>query len=130
MSMPDARHAEIQAFVLRGQIQFEIAIFLRIRRQFIGANIDLAPLEALADIPDLQQARAPGREMIVLALRLAQPLAAYPVVRDFAVTVGTSHVELADLALRQLLAALDCRLCLRAVGIDLDRRAVSEEAQI
>src|SRR4249919_2472445 len=125
--MPDARHAQLQTFVLRRQIEFEIAIFLRVRRQIVGANIDLAPLEALTDIPDLQQARAPGREMVVLALRLAEPLATNPVVRDFAVAVGAGHVELADLALRQLLAALDRSLCLGAAGIDLDRRAVGKE---
>ena len=62
--------------------KLQIAIFLGVRRQFVGADIDLAPLEALADIPDRQQAGAPGREMVVLALRLAQPLAANPVIRD------------------------------------------------
>src|SRR4029079_2262103 len=106
-SMPDARHAQLQTFVLRRQIQFEIAVFLCVRRKLIGANIDLAPLEALTDIPDLQQAGAPGREMVVLAFRLAEPLATYPVVRDFAVAIGARHVELGDLALRDIPDAHD-----------------------
>src|SRR5512147_1768612 len=98
MSMPDARHAELEAFVLRGEIQLQVAIFLGVGRQLVGANIDLAPLEPLADIPNLQQARAPGREVIILTLRLAEPLPSNPAVRDFAMTVGARHVELTDLA--------------------------------
>src|SRR5689334_12088326 len=100
--MPDARHAQLQTLVLRSQIKLQIAIFLGVRRQLVGANIDLTPLETLANVPDLQQAGAPGREMVVLALRLAEPLSANPVVRHFAVAVRARHVQLADLTLRQL----------------------------
>src|SRR5262245_26043394 len=76
--MPDAGHAEFLTLVLRGEIELEIAIFLGVGRQIIGANVDLAPLETLPNIPNCQKARAPRREMIVLAFRLAQPLAPDP----------------------------------------------------
>src|SRR5450631_2973016 len=101
--MPYARHAQLQALVQRGEINLQVAIFLGVRRQFVSANIDLAPLEALADVPDRQQAGAPGREMVVLAFRLAQPLAADPAIGGNAVTVGAGKVELAELALGQRL---------------------------
>ena len=60
--MPDAGYAELLTLVLRGEIELEIAIFLGIGRQLIGANIDLTPLEALSNIPNCQKVRAPGRE--------------------------------------------------------------------
>src|ERR1051325_8354952 len=63
--VPDARHAELQPFVLRGEVKLEVAVFLGVRRQFVRADVHLTPLEALANIPDRQKARAPGREVIV-----------------------------------------------------------------
>src|SRR6185437_9018471 len=79
-SAPDARYAEFETLALGRKIHFQVAVFLGIRRQFVGANVDLAPLEALANVPDLLLAGAPGREMVVLALRRPQPLPADPMV--------------------------------------------------
>ena len=118
--MPDARHAQLQAFVLRGEIELKVAIFLGVRRQLVGADIDLAPLEALADVPDRQQAGAPGREMVALALGLAEPLAADPFVSRNAVAVRAGEVELSELARAQLFAALYRRFGRLARRIDLD----------
>ena len=106
-SVPNAGYAQLQPVVLRGEIELEIAIFLGVGRQFVGANIDLAPLETLANIPDRQKAGAPGREMIVLALRLTQPLTADPVVGRFAVAIGAGEIQFAELAACELLATLD-----------------------
>ncbi len=87
--------------VHRRQIELQIAVFLGVRRQLVGADVDLAPLEALADVPDRLQAGAPGREMIVLALLLAEPLAADPLQAAAcgAVAIDAGEVELAELAL-------------------------------
>src|SRR5262249_38331246 len=104
-SMPDARAAHLLALVLSHDIELEIAIFLGDGRQFIGADVDLAPLEALADVPDRLQAGPPGREVIGLPFCLAKPLAADPVIGRDAVAVCAGKVELAELALGEVLAA-------------------------
>src|SRR5262249_9059184 len=128
--MPDARHAELLPFVLNGEIEFEVAVFPGIRRQLVRANVDLAPLESLPDVPDREEARAPGWEMVVLAFWLAQPLTPDPVVGNFSMAVRARHVELTHLARAQLLASLDGCLRLRARGVDLDGRAIGKEMQI
>src|SRR5262245_28783421 len=119
--MPDAGHAERLTLVLRGEIELEITVFLGVRRQLVGADIDLAPLEALSNVPNCQKVRAPGRKMVVLAFRLAQPLSPDPMVGRFPMAIGAGHVELAHLARAQLLAALDRGLGFGACRIDLDR---------
>src|SRR5450631_404440 len=129
-SVPNPRHAQLQPLIQRGEINLQVAIFLGVRRQLIGADINLAPLEALADIPDRQQAGAPSREMVVLAFRLAQPLAADPAIGRNAVTIGAGKVELAELTLAQRLAARDRGLGLFAGGVDRNRHAVGEVMQI
>src|SRR6476661_5580575 len=105
--MPDTRHAQLEPVIKRRQVDFQIAIFLGIGRQFVGADIDLAPLEPLANIPDRQETGPPRREMIVLALGFTQPLPANPVARGFAVTIGAGKIEFAKLAVGERLATLD-----------------------
>src|ERR1700754_440864 len=124
--MPDPRYAQLLSVVLRCQINLQVAVFLGVRRQFVGTDVHLAPLEALADIPDRLQAGAPGREVIVLSLRLAEPLAADPVIGCLPVTIGAGEVELAELAAREFLAARDRRLRLRARRVHRDRRPIGE----
>src|SRR5258707_1720189 len=105
MLMPDARHVHLQAFVLRREIKLKIAVFLGVGRQLVGADIDLAPLEALADVPDVVEARAPRREVIVLPLLLAEPLAPNPLEAALLgrMAIHACEVELAELALAQRL---------------------------
>src|SRR5262249_34752028 len=76
--MPDPRHVELQSVVERREIKLEVAVSLRVGRQLVRPDRDVAPLEAATDVPDLVEAGAPGGEMVELALRLAQPLAADP----------------------------------------------------
>src|SRR5688572_16667581 len=128
--VPDARHAGLEPLVLRPQIELEIAILLGVGRQFVGADIDLTPLEALTKIPDRLQAGAAGREMNDLPARLAEPLAADPLISGNAVAIGTGKVELAELALGQVLAALERGLGRLALGVDLDRLAIRQMLQI
>src|SRR6185312_2721894 len=104
--VPDARYAELLPLVLNREIELEVAIFLGVRRQFVGPNIHLAPLKSLADVPDCEKARAPGREVVVLAFRLAQPLTANPAIGNFPVAIRARHVELTHLARAQLLTPL------------------------
>src|SRR5215813_12760223 len=112
--MPDARHAELLPFVLNGEIELKIAVFLGVRRELVRANVDLTPLESLAYVPDREEARAPGREMVVLAFCLAQQLTANPAVGYFLMSVCARHVELTYLARAQLLTPLDGCFCIRA----------------
>src|SRR5262245_46540874 len=128
--MPDAGYAELLTLVLRGEIELEITVFLGVGRQLIGANIDLAPLEALSNVPNCQKVRAPGRKMVVLAFRLPPPLSPDPMVGRYPMAIGAGHVELAHLAGAQLLPALDRGLRIRACRIDLDRRSVGEKVEI
>src|SRR5665213_4245067 len=125
-STPDARHAEFEALALRRQIHLKVAILLGIGRQFISADVDLTPLEALANVPDLLLAGAPGREMVVLALQHRQPLPANPVIGGFAVAIGAGEIEFAELTVRQRLATLRSRLRRRA-HVDVDRLAIGEK---
>src|SRR5262245_12822911 len=120
--MPDARHAELEACVDGGEIELEVAVFLRVWRQFVGADVDLAPLEPFADVPDGVEARAPGREVIVLALLLAEPLAANPLLPALrgVVAIEAAEIELAELALGERLAALIGLLGPGAADVDLD----------
>ncbi len=101
-----------------------------VRRQFIGADGDIAPLEAFADIPDLAAAGAPGGEVGELPPGFGQKLAADPLVGAQAVAVHAGEIELADFACHQGVAAPDrCNRIFRA-GIHLDRRAVGKVSQI
>src|SRR6185437_3395148 len=104
--VPDVRRHEFLPLVHLSQIKFQVAIFNSVGRQLVGAHLDIAPFEALADVPDLVAAGAPQREMVELSLGLAQPLAADPFVRGLAMTVGAGEIELADLEIGELHAAL------------------------
>src|SRR5690242_1219888 len=98
--MPNTRHAELQAGVHRREVKLEIAIFVGVRRQLVSADVDLAPLEALANVPHGLQARSPGREVVVLTLLLTEPLAADPLQTRLRriVAVDTGEIELSELA--------------------------------
>src|SRR5471032_2676463 len=120
-SMPDVWGGECLPLVHLAQIKLQLAIFNGVGRQLVGAHLDIAPFEALADVPDLVAAGAPQREMVVLALGLAQPLATDPFVGALPMAIGAGEVELADLEVRQLLAARVGRLRSRHGEIDLDR---------
>src|SRR6478752_5065841 len=76
--MPDSRHVELEPGVDRGEVKLEIAVWLGVRRQLVGPYRDVAPFEALANVPDRLLARTPGWEVIELPALLAQPLAADP----------------------------------------------------
>src|SRR5262249_45659026 len=115
---------------LRGQIQFQITIFLGVGRQFVSADIDLTPLETLPDIPDRQQAGAPRGKMVVLPLRLGHPLTTNPMVRHFAITIGTGHAESANLARAQLVAPRDRSRGVGAWRMPAERSAVGAIVQI
>src|ERR1041385_4522106 len=101
----DPRHVELEAVALRREIKLEVAVFLGVGRQVVRPHRDLAPLEALADVPDRLLAGAPGGEMIERAAQLREPLAAdpfaCPALRRVAIDAG--EVELPDLAMRQRL---------------------------
>src|SRR5262249_57477763 len=88
--MPDPGHIEFKAGIDRREVELEVAMFLRIRRQLVRPDRDIAPLEALADIPDRLLTRAPGREVIELAALLAEPLATDPL-EPTALGVMTIH---------------------------------------
>src|SRR5476649_945917 len=66
-SMPDIGGGECLPLVHLAQIKLQLAILNGIGRQLVGAHLDIAPFEALADVPDLVAAGAPHRKMIVLA---------------------------------------------------------------
>src|SRR5882672_2069842 len=106
--MPDTWHAELLSGVAGREIELEVAIFLGIRRQVIGPDRDLAPLEALADVPDRLLAGPPRWEVAQLSIQLAEPLSANPFVGPLlrGVTVGAGEVELSKLARAQRFAAL------------------------
>src|SRR5215470_14035232 len=105
-SIAHSWHVEFQSIALRGEIEFQVAVFFGVRRQFVRPARDLAPLEALADIPDRLLAGTPGGKMVELTIDLGQPLPAHPLERAATrqVTVGTTEVELSDLAQAQFLA--------------------------
>src|SRR5262249_6799169 len=125
-SMADSGHAELQPGILCCQVELEVAVFLRVRRQLIGADRHRAPLEALADVPERLPAGPPGREMIELPAQFPEPLAANPfggaLLRR--VTVGAGEVELPNLALGQGLAALVGGFCRWARDIGVDWRII------
>src|ERR1700746_401115 len=106
--MPDSRHVELEAVALRREVQLEVAVFLRIGRQFVRPHRDLAPLEAFAHVPGRLQAGAPGGVMIERAAHGPEPLAADPFARAAAgpVAVDAGEVELPDLALSERVAPL------------------------
>src|SRR5690242_21866527 len=62
MSVADAGDAQRQPIAERGEIELDVAVFGCVGRQLLSADGDVAPFEALADIPDLLAARAPSRE--------------------------------------------------------------------
>src|SRR6202011_3887184 len=130
--MPDPRHVELEAVALRGEIKLEVAVFLGVGRQLVRPDRDLAPLEALADVPDRLLAGAPGGEMIERAAQLREPLAADPFARPALgrVAIDAGEVELPDLALRERFAARVGGLRGRALRVDREGRAVGEEAQV
>src|SRR5262249_60931770 len=115
------RSAELLAGIDGREIEFEIAILLGIGRQLVRPDRHVAPLEAFANVPDLIEAGAPGREMVERAFGLAEPLAADPFEaaarRVMAVTAG--EVERADLDVRKCASPLIGFLCTPAPGVDL-----------
>src|ERR1043166_8557235 len=116
--MPDPRHVELEAVALGREIKLEVAIFLGVGRQLVRPHRDLAPLEALADIPHRLRAGAPGGEMIAPAAQLREPLSADPFARAAfrRVAIDAGEVELTDLAMRECFAARVGRLGGRAPG--------------
>src|SRR5262245_60156518 len=130
--MPDSGHVELEAVALRREIKLELAVFLGVGRQLVRPNRDLAPLETLAHVPDCLLAGAPGGEMVERAAQLREPLAADPFTRAALgrVAIDAGEVELPDLAMRERFAARVGGLGGRAFGVDRDRRAVGEEAQV
>src|SRR5262245_47895966 len=127
-SMPYPRHVELQAVVERREVELEVAVLLGVGRQLVRPDRHVAPLEAAADVPDLVEAGAPGGEMVELALRLAQPLAADPFEPAAlrVVAVAAREVERADLDLHERAAALGRLAGAGARHVDLHRRAVGE----
>src|SRR5690348_3519148 len=121
--MPYPRHVELEPVVERRQIELEIAIFLGVGRQLVRPDRDVAPLEATADVPGLVEAGAPGGEMVELALRLSQPLAADPLETAAlrVVAIAAREVERADLQIHQRAAALGRFAGSRARDVDLHR---------
>src|SRR5579871_2495093 len=130
MSYP--RHVELQPVVDRREVELEVAVFLGVGRQLVRPDRDVAPLEATTDVPDLVEAGAPGREMVVLALRLGEPLAANPLEAAalWVVAVAAGEVQRADLRIHERAAALERILGARAVDVDLDRLPIGEVAQV
>src|ERR1051326_7546096 len=110
--MPDPRHVELEAVALGREIKLEIAVFLGVRRQLIRPHRDLAPLEALADVPDRLLAGAPSGEMIDPAAQRSEKLPADPFARASfrCVAIDAGGVELPDLAMRQRFPARVRRL--------------------
>src|SRR5215831_7342917 len=117
---------------LRGQMEFEITIFFGVRRQVVGPDRHLTPLEALANVPDRLLAGAPGWKMVELSAQFAKPLATNPLLRAFfaAVAVGAGKVQCADLARAQLIATLVGGFCRCTHRIDGHWRAVGEIPKI
>jgi hypothetical protein len=130
--VPDSGYAKFQPGILGRQIELEVAVFLRVWRKLVGADRYRAPLESLADIPNRLLAGPPCREMIELPPQRAKPLPANPLEAALVrrVAIDASEVELSDLAQRERLPALVRRLARSTRHIDIDRRAVSEVAQI
>src|ERR1043166_107392 len=130
--MPDPRHVELEAVALGREIKLEVAVFLGVGRQLIRPHRDLAPLEALADVPDRLLAGAPSGEMIDPAAQLREPLPADPFARAALgrVAIDAGEVELPDLAMRKRFAARVSRLGRRALRVDRDGRTIGEEAQV
>src|SRR5262249_18484813 len=97
----------LQSVVLRREIELKVAVFLCIGWKVIGADRNVAPLKALADVPDRLLARTPRRKMVELSAQLAQPLSSNPfeaaLFRRVAVSAG--HIEPTDLARCQRHAA-------------------------
>src|SRR5690349_17061265 len=120
VSMPDARHAQLLPGVDRREIELEVTVFLGVGRQLVGPDGDVAPGEAPADVPDLVEAGAPGREMIELALLLAEPLAADPLepAACRVVAVAAGKVECAEFCVRERAPALVGGLGIRARQVD------------
>src|SRR5690348_18512917 len=100
--MSDVGGGEFLPLVHLAQIKLQLAVFNRIGWQLIGAHLNVAPLEAFANIPNLIAAGAPHGEVIELPLGFAQPLAAQPFVGGLPVAIGAGEVELANLELGEL----------------------------
>src|SRR5690606_32222758 len=76
----DSRCADLFALVEHRERELDVAVLGRIGRKLVRPDRDVAPLEALTDVPDVAAARAPGGEVRDRALELHQVLAAHPLV--------------------------------------------------
>src|SRR5262249_62280666 len=59
----DARHAEGLTVVERGQVELQLRVLDRVRREHVHAERRYAPLEALAYVPYFGPVGAPRREV-------------------------------------------------------------------
>src|SRR5258707_11603582 len=128
--MQYAWHVERHAQTCRRQIMPKITVFFRVRRQFVRANVDLAPLEALTDAPRRQKPRAPSREVVDLSALLSEPLATDPFIGALVMTIVAGKIELSDLQRGQRFTTLVSCFGRRARNIHLDRGSVRKVAQI
>ena len=105
--MADARHIQFLALIDGRQREFQIAVFGRVGRQFIGADRDVAPLKTSTDIPDFAATGTESGEVRDLAFWPGQPLTAYPFIGAHGVAIDTGKIELSDFPRDQIVAALD-----------------------
>src|SRR5262249_29760406 len=119
--MPDPGHIEFKAGIDRREVELEVAVFLRIRRQLVRPDRDIAPLEALADIPDCLLPRGRGGEVTELAALPAEPLATDPLEPTSLgiMTIQARKVELSNLDIGQRPSTLISFPCARAGHVDV-----------